>query len=876
MTGKQPHSPTATPAPRVQPSSLLQRPPAPARRSPSSSPLPLGEGLGVRAALPTATFSPRATINPVTLIGSIGSPMTAPVLQRQTADGTGSKSEAPANDASAIDSQQAPPNAAQPIVSQDATTNNSSMSFTPVVPMRQYAFPVSPSLLGRLNLGQIAAVAVTQDLASRSAGYDPTLVGKEVLQSILNEIGQQVAGQSRLSSAATSFATGFVGQSLLGKEGAVGGFKSGGLGAAFSLVIPGPASEKFQVKFSLTPDFNDPKQSSVGVGISINLDALTGSSGNRPRFQPKLTVNTPGDKYEQEADRVADMVMRMPEPTVQRECATCGGKSPTGGECPECKKKKPGLGGTLQRLSTHGDSAAGMAAPPIVSRVLSSPGSPLPADTRSFMESRFGADFMNVRVHTDSLAAESAAAVQAKAYTVGSHIAFGPGASLSDKHLLAHELAHTVQQMSGVRRSLTLVQRSDTSAVLPNQNIQQQATKPEIKFRIDWLIEGGIPVETNGQVAVMARLVIASLQDDLAGVESATVAAQVAEWISTVKGFIPYFDRHMGEEINPDLVPLINHQYDNLLKVRAAVQQDKLTQIKDALWREHDAALKAAEEAEALQPAFDDALRAAYRKGSSNTVKEVVSAVKGALSVGRNLQKLAADITKEIMGLPVPSGTKIHVDHWTSQVGKSNVIIVNISKYTDMLAKLGRGFSALSVVLTIADRSKRATEAEQGMKDLSDVINISSDLISASPLSAPPHFALYSTLYLKPALKIIAKQFGMLVENLSDYNRTSVEVTGDLMYPAAEPGGQEMFDLMIKVMHAEDESGFPALPSGVKEYLFDHREKLSAGVEADVPTEGSLFWKHFDSSAGRSWLFDNRKRVWALFYGSLNPPKRRP
>jgi hypothetical protein len=81
-----------------------------------------------------------------------------------------------------------------------------------------------------------------------------------------------------------------------------------------------------------------------------------------------------------------------------------------------------------------------------------------------------------------------------------------------------------------------------------------------------------------------------------------------------------------------------------------------------------------------------------------------------------------------------------------------------------------------------------------------------------------------------------------------------------------------MFDLMVKVMHAGDESGFPALPSGVKEYLFDHREKLSIGAEAEVPTEGSLFWKHLDGAAGRRWLFDNRMRVWAMFYGSMKVP----
>jgi hypothetical protein len=488
------------------------------------------------------------------------------------------------------------------------------------------------------------------------------------------------------------------------------------------------------------------------------------------------------------------------------------------------------------------------------------------------MEPRFGADFSSVRVHTGSESVQMNRELGAQAFAHGSDVYFGAGKSPGNNELTAHELTHVVQQESGVRRVNTPIQRSVSSEVLQRQPTPKQA-KPEIKFKIGWLTDEGVPVETNEQIAALARMAIASLQDDLGDVESAAVKTQVTEWITTVKGALPFFERHAGEKIDPSMIPLINHQYDELLQVRAAMQQDKLIQIKEALWREHDAAVKAAEEAEALEPALDDALRAAYRKGSSSTVKEAVSTIKGALSVGRNIRSLAADITKDIMGLPVPSGTKIFVDHWTSQIGRPQITIINVGKYTEALGKLGRGLSALNLALTILDRSKKATEAEQGMKDISDAVSIGTDLISASPLSAPPHFSLYSTLYLKPALKVIGKQIGVLVENLSDINRTAVEVTGDLMYPNAEPGGQEMFDLMVKVMHAEDESGFPALPSGVQEYLFEHREKLGIGAESDVPTEGSLFWKHLDGPAGRRWLFANRQRVWAMFYGSMKVPE---
>jgi hypothetical protein len=89
-------------------------------------------------------------------------------------------------------------------------------------------------------------------------------------------------------------------------------------------------------------------------------------------------------------------------------------------------------------------------APPIVHDVLRSPGQSLDPAARSFMEPRFGYDFSKVRVHADSQAAKSAEEVNAQAYTVGSNIVFGANqgaaGNLSHQRLLAHELAHVVQQ----------------------------------------------------------------------------------------------------------------------------------------------------------------------------------------------------------------------------------------------------------------------------------------------------------------------------------------------------------------------------------------------------------------------------------------------
>ena len=104
----------------------------------------------------------------------------------------------------------------------------------------------------------------------------------------------------------------------------------------------------------------------------------------------------------------------------------------------------------LQRHSRASDIVTQEAVPDVVHEVIGSAGHPLGARARAFMEERFGYDFGRVRVHIDRSAAESARTVNANAYTVGSHVAFGPGEyaphTSRGLRLLAHELAHVVQQ----------------------------------------------------------------------------------------------------------------------------------------------------------------------------------------------------------------------------------------------------------------------------------------------------------------------------------------------------------------------------------------------------------------------------------------------
>jgi len=159
-----------------------------------------------------------------------------------------------------------------------------------------------------------------------------------------------------------------------------------------------------------------------------------------------LVVGQANDPFEHEADRVADQVMQghgaglpiasaMPKP---------GGKY-AARKSEETKMVEPKPEATAQDIAGN--------APGMVPEALRSPGQPLDASARALFEPRFGADFSRVRLHHDALAARSAAAIGAKAYTVGADIVFGAGryqpGSSAGQRLLAHELAHVVQQGGG-------------------------------------------------------------------------------------------------------------------------------------------------------------------------------------------------------------------------------------------------------------------------------------------------------------------------------------------------------------------------------------------------------------------------------------------
>jgi outer membrane protein OmpA-like peptidoglycan-associated protein len=224
-------------------------------------------------------------------------------------------------------------------------------------------------------------------------------------------------------------------------------------------------------------------------------------------IQPKLSVSEPGDEYEREADHVADQVMRMPEPqtnvaprhvqpNIQRACVECEDqlkrqsltKGLGQGACKDCEEDESGVEMAKDRrrlmIQTKplDSGAAPIAAPdPVALTTLNGEGRPLPASTRFFFERRMGHDFGAIRIHTGARANQLAKSVKARAFTHSNHLVFREGEYQPDtspgRHLLAHELTHTIQQ----RASSPAGQHASTAQRSPEIQACDDAAAPQIQ-----------------------------------------------------------------------------------------------------------------------------------------------------------------------------------------------------------------------------------------------------------------------------------------------------------------------------------------------------------------------------------------------------------
>lgn len=279
----------------------------------------------------------------------------------------------------------------------------------------------------------------------------------------------------------------------------------------------------------------------------VQLQSLIGNRGvgallQGGVLQSKLKIGKPGDKYEQEADRVAEDVMRMPEPLstvrpyrlrgIQRKCKECEEeearhrpaevgqeesqrkpdsdyallKQMPGSERAENKtalmlhaQAQPEVKAEEHMGEAGGSAWAGNSLANSIQNVQGA-GQPLSTELRAFFEPRFGADFSSVRLHTGSVATKAARELHAQAFTVGRHIYFGADSyrpqTGQGKRLVGHELTHTIQQGSAKMDSNSNRNSARPSLVMPK--IQCKKEDRSVLQIIDFPWTGRINTQGTG------------------------------------------------------------------------------------------------------------------------------------------------------------------------------------------------------------------------------------------------------------------------------------------------------------------------------------------------------------------------------------------
>ncbi len=267
---------------------------------------------------------------------------------------------------------------------------------------------------------------------------------------------------------------------------------------------------------------------------------------------------------------------------LQRKCA-CGQHTVAGGECEGCEKKR------LQRR------AAGRSeqdeAPPVVHEVLAAPGEPLDAGARAFMEPRFGHDLSRVRVHTDAKAAESARAVNAVAFTVGDDLVFASGEynpqSSAGRRLLAHELAHVIQQRgmqsAGVQHRLRVGSEADPAELEADAMAERSLSSDATTLRANQS-RLNTSQSNRGATPTIRRRV-----SDKFGTIKKNLTYRLLDWAITEKEAREVLNilKALSDEDLKDTVAemekekLVDRLYDNLSKEDIQNNQDELRRIKN-------------------------------------------------------------------------------------------------------------------------------------------------------------------------------------------------------------------------------------------------------------------------------------------------------
>ena len=227
-------------------------------------------------------------------------------------------------------------------------------------------------------------------------------------------------------------------------------------------------------------------------------------------------------------------------------------------------------------------------------------------------------------------------------------------------------------------------------------------------------------ISTHRQLAALARLTRAQLQDDLIDLPEAAraaVAEKVGEWTAWIDFYLPYLEKQGDAPLNQTEVDEALTRFKEFTELQRAIAQEKRRPVIESLRQAKHDAEAAAHEAEKLKPRSDDALRTAYRSGEESAIKEALHMAGTALDLGVAMHELSREISESIA-------------HYME------IELHEVSHLTEWLTKVNKGLVAINLAFALTEE-ERATELEEGMRQ----VGVATEAFAAGAaiLGAPAH-----------------------------------------------------------------------------------------------------------------------------------------
>jgi len=566
---------------------------------------------------------------------------------------------------------------------------------------------------------------------------------------------------------------------------------------------------------------NDPSPGRVAPSEPIRAPANA-----RASFRPKLKVGHPRDRQEQEADRVADAVLRRDMPA---------------GAATQIDVRA--------RKSTKAAASEGVVDDETEDRLRRSAGhgAPMPQAVRTWVEPRLQSDFGDVRLHTDAEAAQLNRKLDARAFAHGRDLYFAAGAydpySHEGRRLLAHELTHVVQQRGeGAAPRLQRQEGTETAS----------ATR-------------AAPADVGEEPTFWERLREALMSDPT------WLASQARDTVREIEAI--FSDMEPGDRFFDRLHDVYWGFGALILELRRMPAGEKTTEAQRR--RANELARRWSEIQDDMAAHHERQVRRDLeqaRRAAREFRVELLYAYRDVYAAG-----------DEPEDVEVGSGSLKTLAEKTKDLLKSiNEADANISgrSVTPLIPVLDNTLSVVNLIGGWKVTSGLAAESESDIAALQNAWSLSTTVLGLAGFGK--FLPLFN--HIGPLLDGIAKGWGRVVGHLQEKNRRwwqAREIMGEeLPHCDAMPGGCAVFTYMKNVFAASGPlPGRP--PEAVVDFFDENRELFSkAATEvmgkswAEVPTESSwIFWTEVDPGELNRWVYHNRDMAWRLIYGrGMEPP----